>query len=91
MDICKVEGLSSQNSLAWADCCRRQAASEANTEAKAALIQIAEEFEAITAEFEGLVSGFEALTHGRGEEKPGNLSDGMAGTGSAPLSESQQG
>jgi hypothetical protein len=61
MGICKVDDLSLQNSLAWAGCCRRRAASEANTEAKAALMQIAEEFEAITTEFEGLVSGFEAL------------------------------
>jgi hypothetical protein len=61
MDMYKVDDLSSQNSLAWAGCCRRRAASEANTEAKAALMQIAEEFEAITTEFEGLVSGFEAL------------------------------
>jgi hypothetical protein len=61
MDMYKVDDLSLQNSLAWAECCRRRAASEANTEAKAALMQIAEEFEAITTEFEGLVSGFEAL------------------------------
>jgi hypothetical protein len=34
---------------------------EVNAEARAALIQMAEEFEFIATEIEGLVSGFEAL------------------------------
>lgn len=56
-----MDDLPSHNPLAWAQRCRSRAMTEVNAEARAALIQMAEEFEFIATEIEGLVSGFEAL------------------------------
>jgi hypothetical protein len=49
------------NPLAWAADCRAQAHFDAEPEARAAFIQLAEEFEGTAAEIVGLIAAVEAL------------------------------
>ncbi len=49
--------------LAWAADCSLHARSETEPEARDAYVQLAEEFQSVSAEIEGLVSTFEALTN----------------------------
>lgn len=51
-----------RNPLAWAADCSFRASSETEPEARDAYVQLAEEFESVSAEIEGLISTFEALT-----------------------------
>jgi hypothetical protein len=50
-----------QDPLVWADDCLARANVEVDPEAKAAFVQLAEEFRAVAAEIEGLVSTYDAL------------------------------
>jgi hypothetical protein len=47
---------------AWAEDCRARVASEPDPEVKAALLQLAEEFDAAASEIEGLITAFEVVS-----------------------------
>jgi hypothetical protein len=61
MDVAQFDDRATQDLLQWAERCRSRASLEVGSDAKAALLQLAEEFEAITVEVEGLVCGFESV------------------------------